>query len=400
MHHYNHEVLERDEFTALKDTTRKFVESEVLPHLQEWEAAGALPRSLHLAAAKLGLIGAQFPTEVGGGGGGALAIVAITEAAHEAGISGGAFASLFTAGIALPHTVHFGSDELIDRFVRPTLAGEMIGALAITEPGGGSDVGHLRTSATLDGSDYVISGEKTFITSGVRADFVTTAVRTGGPGASGVSLVVVPRGTPGFRVSRQLAKMGWNASDTAELLYDEVRVPSSMRIGAEGAGFVYVSHAFVSERISLAAQAYASAQRALDLTVQWCRNRVTFGMALIERDTVQATLAEMSRRIDVARVYTRAVARRSDEAQAEGATTALPPDTGGINLVSAACFAKNTATENSEWVNRQAVQLFGGMGFMAESEVERIYRDSPVLAIGGGTFEILTALAAKHLGYR
>ena len=399
MNTYEYEVLASDEFAALKDTTARFVETEVLPHQAEWEEQGEIPRELHRAAGQLGLIGVPFPEEVGGGGGGLLGSVAVCEAAHEAGMSGGTYASLFTAGIALPHMVLAGTAEQIDRFVRPTIDGEMIGSLAITEPSGGSDVGNLRTKAERDGDDYVISGSKTFITSATRADFVTTAVRTGGPGAKGVSLVIVPTDNPGYNVAKKLKKMGWNASDTAELFYDEARVPTSMLIGEEGAGFTYISHGFVSERVALAAQAYASAQRALDLTVQWCRDRVTFGEPLISRGTVQSTLAEMARRVDVARVYTRQVAQRWDEFVASGAPKAPQGDVEGLNIISAACFAKNTATENSEWVNRQAVQLFGGMGYMAESEVERIYRDSPILAIGGGTFEILTTLAAKNLGY-
>ncbi|GAA1316666.1 acyl-CoA dehydrogenase family protein [Leucobacter albus] len=400
MNTYESEVIGREEITELKAVTKQFVAAEVLPEQAEWERAGEIPRELHLAAGRLGLIGAGFPEAVGGGGGGLLATVAVTEAAHEAGMSGGVYASLFTAGIALPHMVLAGTSELIDRFVRPTIEGELIGSLAITEPSGGSDVGHLRTAAVRDGDDYVVSGSKTFITSATRADFVTTAVRTGGPGARGVSLVVVPTNTPGFSVAKKLDKMGWRASDTAELFYDRARVPVSMLVGEEGAGFSYISHGFVSERVSLAAQAYASAQRALDLTVQWCRDRETFGQPLIARETVQSTLAEMARRVDVARVYTRRVAERWDEFSASGAVSVPDGDAEGLSIISAASFAKNTATINSEWVNREAVQLFGGMGFMAESEVERIYRDSPVLAIGGGTVEILTRLAGKHLGYQ
>ena len=277
-------------------------------------------------------------------------------------------------------------DRLIEEFVRPTLAGEKIGSLAITEPGGGSDVGHLRTSAVRDADHYVVNGAKTYITSGVRADFVVTAVRTGGPGAAGVSLLVIEKGTPGFEVSRKLEKMGWRSSDTAELSFTDARVPSANLIGAENTGFAQIAEAFVSERVGLAAQAYASAQRCLDLTLQWCRDRETFGRPLISRQSVQNTLAEMARRIDVARVYTRHVV----ESQLAG----------DANLLAAVCFAKNTAVEAGEWVVNQAVQLFGGIGYMTGSEVERQYRDMRILGIGGGTTEIMTALAAKSLGYQ
>ncbi|NLA66333.1 MAG: acyl-CoA dehydrogenase [Leucobacter sp.] len=399
MNTYDHEVIGEDELSALADTTRRFVEAHVLPEQQTWEEQGELPRALHLTAGELGLIGAPYPVEVGGGGGGLQATVAITEAAHEAGMSGGTYASLFTSGISLPHIVLAGSDEQIDTYVRPTIDGEKIGSLAITEPSGGSDVGHLRTKAERDGDHYSISGEKTFITSGVRADFVVTAARTGGPGARGVSLIIVPTDTPGFNVSKKLKKMGWHASDTAELFYDNARVQTSQLVGEEGAGFTYISHGFVSERVTLAAQAYGGAQRALDLALQWCRDRETFGQKLITRDTIRATLTEMARRIDIARVYTRQTARRWDEFQASGARTAASGDQIGLDLIATACFAKNTAVEASEWVASQAVQLFGGMGYMSESEVERIYRDTRILGIGGGTTEILTTLAAKNLGY-
>lgn len=416
-HTYTHELAGDEEIAALAETTAGFVRTHVLPHQDEWEEAGELPRSLHEQAGALGLLGAAYPEEVGGGGGGVRASVAVTEAAHQAGMSGGTFASLFTSGISLPHLVQAGTPELIDAYVRPTLEGKLIGSLALTEPGGGSDVGGLRTRAERDGDHYVLTGEKTFITSGVRADFVVTAARTGGRGSKGVSLIVVPTDTPGFTVAKRLRKMGWHASDTAELHYDGVRVPVSLRVGEENAGFAYISQAFVSERLGLAAQAYGGAQRALDLALQWCRDRVTFGQPLITRDTVVSTLAEMTRRIDTARVYTREVARRWDTAaqnRARAASGAGEAGMGGteagaellsagqgdeLDLVAAACFAKNTAVEAAEWTVSQAVQLFGGMGYMAESEVERIYRDTRILGIGGGTTEILTTLAAKRLGY-
>ncbi|OBF96422.1 acyl-CoA dehydrogenase [Mycobacterium sp. 852002-51152_SCH6134967] len=370
----------------LRKTVRTFVEREVLPHVDEWERDGELPRDLHLKAGQAGLLGAGFPEAVGGGGGDGVDAVVICEEMHYAGSPGGVFASLFTSGIAVPHMIASGDECLIDTYVRPTLRGEKIGSLAITEPGGGSDVGHLTTRADRDGEDYIINGAKTYITSGVRADYVVTAVRTGGPGAAGISLIVVDKGTPGFQVTRKLDKMGWRSSDTAELSYTDVRVPAANLVGAENSGFLQIAAAFVSERVGLAAQAYAGAQRCLDLTVEWCRNRETFGRPLISRQHVQNTLAEMARRIDVARVYTRHVVER----QIHGET----------NLIAEVCFAKNTAVEAGEWVANQAVQMFGGMGYMAESEVERQYRDMRILGIGGGTTEILTSLAAKTLGFQ
>ncbi|MDT7768715.1 MAG: acyl-CoA dehydrogenase, partial [Mycobacterium sp.] len=295
---------ERDQ---LRKTVRSFAEREILPHVDEWERIGELPRELHRRAGQAGLLGAGFPESVGGGGGDGADSVVICEELHEAGVPGGVFASLFTCGIAVPHMIASGDARLIEKFVRPTLAGELIGSLAITEPGGGSDVGHLATTATRSGDQYVVNGAKTYITSGVRADYVVTAARTGGAGAGGVSLLVVERDTPGFQVTRKLDKMGWRSSDTAELSYTDASVPAANLVGTENSGFAQIAQAFVAERIGLAAQAYSSAQRCLDITVQWCRDRETFGRPLISRQAVQNTLAEMARRIDVARVYARNV---------------------------------------------------------------------------------------------
>ena len=370
----------------LRKSVRTFAEREILPHVDEWERAGELPRDLSRKAAAAGLLGVGFPESVGGEGGDAADVAIICEELHESGVPGGVFASLFTVGIAVPHMIASGDQRLIEKFVKPTLAGEMIGSLAITEPGGGSDVGHLRTTAVRDGDHYVVNGSKTYITSAVRGDYVVAAVRTGGPGAAGISMLVIEKGTPGFEVSRKLEKMGWRSSDTAELSFTDARVPVQNLVGAENTGFLQIAMAFVSERIGLAVQAYSSAQRCLDITVQWCRDRETFGKPLISRQSVQNTLAEMARRIDVARVYTHHLVERQLE--------------GDSNLIAPVCFAKNTAVEAGEWVANQAVQLFGGMGYMAESEIERQYRDMRIIGIGGGTTEIMTALAAKTLGYQ
>ncbi|MFD8243647.1 acyl-CoA dehydrogenase family protein [Nocardia sp. NPDC059691] len=379
-------LWETPERRELRSTVRGFVEREILPYLDGWERAGEIPRELHKKAGALGLLGVQFPESAGGSGGDGVDAMIVCEEMHQAGASGGLFASLFTCGISVPHIIASGNADQIERWVKPTLAGERIGSLAITEPGGGSDVGHLTTTARRDGDHYIVNGAKTYITSGVRADFVVTAVRTGGPGSGGISLLIVDKDTPGFTVSRKLDKMGWLASDTAELSYVDVRVPVENLVGPENSGFYQIAGAFVSERVGLAVQAYSSAQRCLELTLEWVRNRETFGRPLISRQAVQNTVTEMARRIDVARVYTRDVVQRS----AEGET----------DLIAEVCFAKNTAVEAGEWVANQAVQLFGGLGYMRESEIERQYRDMRILGIGGGTTEILTGLAAKRLGYQ
>lgn len=362
----------------------EFTRREILPHLQQWEDDGSLPRELHAAAAKQGVLGVGFAEEVGGQGGTLLDSTDLQEGMFAAGASSGLMAGLFTHGIALPHVVASGNSDLIDRFVRPTLAGETIGSLAVTEPGGGSDVAGIRTTAVRDGEHYVVNGAKTFITSGVRADFVTTAVRTGGPGHSGVSLLVVERGTPGFTVDRSLRKMGWHCSDTAELSYVDVRVPAANLVGEENTGFYQIAEQFVVERIGLATHAYGIAGRALELAAQYCRERDTFGKPLIANQVVRHKLVEMRRHVEVARTYSRSVAARH---------------VAGENVIAEACLAKETACNAATYVCDQAVQLHGGAGYMHGTEVERHYRDARILPIGGGATEVLADLAAKLLGY-
>ncbi|NPD04303.1 acyl-CoA dehydrogenase [Nocardioides sp. zg-1308] len=374
-------TTERD---ALRATAAGFVRREVVPHLQDWEDAGEVPRSLHRTAGDLGLIGVGFAEGVGGSGGDLLDSVAMQEAMFDVGASSGLMAALFTAGIALPHLAASGDADLVDRFVRPTLAGEAIGSLAITEPGGGSDVARLRTTAVRDGDHYVVTGAKTFITSGVRADFVTTAVRTGAPGHGGISLLVVEKGTPGFSVDRSLRKMGWHCSDTAELSFVGCRVPVANLVGAEGSGFAQVADQFVVERIALAVHGYGIAARSLDLAAAYCRERTTFGRPLLANQSVQHTLVEMRRHVEVARTYTRDVAARH---------------VAGDFVVAEACLAKQTAVDCAAFVCDRAVQLFGGTGYMHGTEVERHYRDARILPIGGGADEVLRDLTAKLMGY-
>lgn len=371
---------------ALRESARSFVRKEITPRLQEWEDTGEVPLELHRAAAKHGFLGLGVPEDKGGSGGTFIDALALTEAMAEAGASSGLLAALFTSGIALPHIVAAGSDDLVDRYVRPTLAGETIGALAVTEPGGGSDVANIRTSAVRDEStdDWIVNGAKTFITSGVRADFVTTAVRTGEPGWQGISLLVVDKGTPGFDVTRSLAKMGWHCSDTAELSFTDVRVPAGNLVGAENGGFGLIAEQFVTERLALAVHGYGVAQRALDLTVEHTKQRATFGKPLAARQVVQHKLVEMHRRVDVARTYTREVARRF---------------VAGENPLAEALQAKAFAVEACSFVVDGAVQLHGGTGYMHGTEVERAYRDARILGIGGGATEVLNDLTARLLGF-
>lgn len=376
-------IVDTPERRQLRELTRAFVTREVLPHLDDWERAGEIPRELHATAAKIGLLGIGFPESIGGSGGGLLDSIIVTEELIRSGGSSGLVAALFTHGIALPHIIDSGNDDLIDRYVRPTLAGTMIGALAVTEPGGGSDVAAIRTTARRDGDHYVVNGAKTFITSGVRADFVTTTVRTGDPGAGALSLLVIEKGTPGFTVGRPLEKLGWHCSDTAELSFDDVRVPMGNRIGEEDTGFLALMQHFAAERLSLATQAYATAQRCVELTVHWCRDRNTFGRPLASRQLIRHRLAEMATRADAARAYVHQVAVR--------VATGEP-------VVTEVAMAKNIAVAACDQVVDQALQLHGGYGYLRDAEVERHYRDARILGIGGGTTEIMNEIIAKGMG--
>jgi acyl-CoA dehydrogenase len=245
-------------------------------------------------------------------------------------------------------------------------------------------VAGIRTRAVRDGDHYVVNGAKTFITSGVRADFVTTAVRTGDDGHRGISLLVVEKGTPGFEVTRSLRKMGWHCSDTAELSYVDVRVPAANLVGEENTGFYLIAEQFVVERIALAVHAYGIAARSLALTAAYARERSTFGKPLVANQVVRHTLVEMHRQVEVARTYTRSVAARH---------------AAGENVIAEACLAKQSAVECATYVCDQAVQLHGGTGYMHGTEVERHYRDARILPIGGGATEVLTDLSARLLGY-
>jgi acyl-CoA dehydrogenase len=289
-----------------------------------------------------------------------------------------------THGIALPHIIGSGNADLVDRYAKPTLAGELIGSLAVTEPDAGSDVAAIRTRAVRDGDSYVVNGAKTFITSSTRADFVTTIVRTGDDPHRGLSVIVVDTDTSGFSVTRRLDKMGWLCSDTGELSYVDVRVPAANLVGAEGSGFIQVAQNFASERLGLAVHAYAMAARALDLTIDYVRQRVAFGQPLIAKQVVQHKLVEMKRAVEVSRVYTRHVLERH---------------VAGEQVFADAALAKNQCVETCEFVVNEAVQLHGGAGYMRGTEVERHYRDARILGIGGGATEVMNDLIAKALGW-
>ncbi|PXX58428.1 acyl-CoA dehydrogenase [Nocardia tenerifensis] len=365
----------------LRKLAADFTIREVAPNMDQWERDGQVPISLHKKAASLGLLGLTFPESVGGAGDYIDLCILIEELIGNGG-SPGLVAALLTHTIAAPHIAAAGDPAQIDKYVRPTLAGEKIGALGMTEPGGGSDVASVRTTAVRDGDDYIVNGAKTFISSGIRADYVTTVVRTSGAGHRGLSLLIVDTDTPGFSVGRKLEKMGCLCSDTAEIHFDNVRVPAANLVGAEGTGFAQLMTRLDGERLNLSVQGYAVSQRAFDLTLPWVRDRVTFGEPLANRQVIQHKLAEMARQITTTRVYVRDVVSRYVAGEALGAEVAM---------------AKNTGVRACEYVVNEAVQIFGGMGYIRENEVERLYRDIRVLGIGGGATEIMNEIIARSL---
>ena len=404
---------------ALKELVTDFTQHEIAPALDDWEDRGEIPRALHEQAGDLGLLGLSYSEDVGGAGGDLVDVTVMTEALITAGGSGGLVAGLFTHGIAIPHVVDAArrqqaagnttaADFLLDSAIRPTLAGRAITALGVTEPDGGSDVGAIRTHATALAADghevtpdqahhWRLNGAKAYITSGARADFVVIAARAFGDGAAGVALFLVPTDAPGFTVVSRMRKMGWLCSDTAELSLVDVEVPAAALLtDGPGAGFASLARHFAVERISLAITAYATAQRCLDLTVEWAKQRQTFGRPLSSRQVVRHDLVEMYRRTDVARTYTHALIAEVAATHDTHATDAGFPDP---TLLLRAALAKNTAVAACDFVVDRAVQLHGGYGFLRDAEVERHYRDAKVLGIGGGATEVMTDLAAKLLGY-
>jgi acyl-CoA dehydrogenase len=366
----------------IRDSATKFATKEIRPYSDEWEEAGAFPRELYDKAAQAGLLGIGFPEEVGGVGGGAMAQVMAIEGMMRGG-STGVSVGLGSLGIALPPIVQSQNDDLIDRFVRPALAGKKIAALAITEPGTGSDVSAVTTRAVKDGDHYVVNGAKLYITSGVRADFLTTLVRTSDDPHGGLSFIVLEKSMPGVEVSRALKKTGWWASDTAELAFQDVRVPATNLVGEEGTGFFTLMQNFQNERLALAAYGVATATMAFEECRTWIDERKVFGRPLSKFQVTRHKMADMATRLAATKTFVYQVASRVDR---------------GEYLVGEVSMAKNLAAELAVDVTYEAVQLFGGMGYMRETLVERLSRDARLLPIGGGTQEIMKEIIAKNLG--
>lgn len=376
---------------SLTELVERFAKTEIAPHVNAWDEAGEFPRALYQRAAALGLLGIGYPQSLGGGDEdgqptpmGVKLGMWITLARY--GTSGGVFASLFSHNIGMPPVLAYASQAVQREVLPEVLNGKKIAALCITEPGGGSDVAALRTTATLDGEHYVVQGEKTFITSGLRADWLTVAVRTGAQrGAGGISMLLIPAASAGISRSA-LHKMGWWCSDTAHIRFDSVRVPTRYLLGGEGAGFKIIMGNFNGERVAMAGGALGFAQACYDEALAWAQQRKTFGSALVEHQVIRHKLVDMQMRIRSTLAWCYAVAAQHDSG-----------DTGS-DWVASVCLLKNHATQTMQFCADRAVQILGGMGYMRGTASERIYREVKIMMIGGGAEEIMKELAAKQLG--
>ena len=373
--------------SALVTTAQRFARTEIFPHATAWDTAGEFPRSLYKRAAELGFLGLGYPEEYGGTPAPRVLRVAVSRTLARYAAAGGTLSSLMSHGIGLPPVVALGTPELKAEVVPDVLAGERISALAITEPGGGSDVAQLKTHAHRDGDDFVVNGEKIFITSGMRADWITLAVRTdpASKGANGISLLLVPGNSPGLTRTK-LDKMGWLASDTAHLRFDNVRVPARYLLGEEHKGFRAIMGNFNSERYGIASSALGYAEACYDEALAWAQQRQTFGSALVGHQVIRHKLVDMQQRIQATSAWLDQVVAQADAGATDG------------DWVASVCMLKNQATQTMQFCADAGVQILGGMGFMRGTVVERIYREVKVLTIGGGTEEIMKELAARQMG--
>ncbi|MFN0122747.1 MAG: acyl-CoA dehydrogenase family protein [Blastocatellia bacterium] len=374
------------EHEQFRETMRAFVAREIAPCVTEWDEAESFPRELYQRAAAIGLLGIGYPEEYGGVPADIFyALIAADELA-QAG-SGGLSASLLSHTIGAPPVLAAGSAEMKARVLPSVLAGEKIAALAITEPAAGSDVASLQTTAIRADGYFVVNGEKTFITSGMRADYLTVAVRTNpaDKGMSGVSLLLIEGDTPGL-TRTALKKTGWWASDTAHLYFDNCHVPATNLIGAENQGFRQIMRNFNAERLGMAAGALGFSRVCLEDAIAWARERRTFGQPLIERQVIRHKLVDMAMKIEATRATLEDLAWRVQHAHGDAGA-----------LVARTCMLKILATQTMQFCADQAVQILGGMGYMRGSRVERIYREVKVNMIGGGSEEIMKDLAAKQL---
>jgi acyl-CoA dehydrogenase len=371
---------------ALRESVARFVAKEITPFIDEWEENNEFPRDLYQKAGAAGFLGLGFDEQYGGTPGDIFHKLVFSEEIMRS-TSGGLVASLGSLDIATPPIAKWGSKALKEKVLPEIISGKKIAALAITEPSGGSDVANLNTRAekvtTKDGEFYKVNGSKTFITSGIRADYYTVAVRTGGEGYGGISLLMIEKGTPGFTTGKSLKKMCWWASDTAELFFDDCLVPVENLIGVENTGFFAIMANFQSERLMLASMANMTSEMALSEAIRYAKERQTFGRSIVKYQVIKHKLVEMATRLELSNTMMYNVAANMKA---------------GIDQTKEVSMAKNFSTDTSDFITYEAVQIFGGYGLMRESVVERLYRDNRILSIGGGTREIMNEIIAKQMG--
>lgn len=370
-----------EEHEAFRAVVRRFVAKEIEPFAGQWDEDGEFPRDLYRKAADIGLLGLGFPEAFGGTPADQFMRIVVSQELARPG-AGGVNASLMSHGIGAPPIVAGGRPEVQARVLPGIIAGEKISALAITEPNGGSDVANLRTMARRDGDHYIVNGEKTFITSGMRADWLTVAVRTGGAGPGGVSMLLIPGDTRGLSRTK-LKKMGWWASDTATLHFDNCCVPAEYLIGEEGGGFQIIMRNFNSERMGMSASCAAFARVCVEEAIAYARQRETFGKPLTQHQVIRHKLVDMMQKVVATESMLMLLAWRLTQ---------------GESPVAEICMLKNQATQTMAHCASEAVQIFGGAGYMRGAKVERIYREVKVNAIGGGAEEIMKDLASRQMG--
>jgi len=370
------------EHDAYRESVRAFVSRELAPHAEEWERAEDFPDQTFRRMGQLDLFGNKFEERYGGTGAGVVFEAVLVEELARCG-SGGVAAGLGAhAQVALPPIASFGTEEQKQRWLVPGIKGEQVAALGITEPGAGSDVSGIATRAVRDGDDYVLNGGKIFITNGCRADFVVTAVRTGEDPHAGLSLIVVERETRGFDQSTRLDKLGWRASDTAQLFFSDCRVPAANMLGGEGAAFPMIMANFQWERLSLALGAVTGAEQTLRLATSHASERVAFDRPIVRFQAIRHKLVEMATEIELARHLT---------------YHALWLYSQGRDAVKEVSMAKIAATECHTHVADEALQIHGGYGYMMEFPVQRAWRDARLGPIGGGTTQVMREIIAKAM---
>lgn len=361
---------------------RRFVDAEIMPYAEEWDEAGEIPIDLWPKAAAVGLLGLGYPEQYGGTPGDVWLTQIATEELSRVGV-GGVNASLMVHGIGLPPVINWGSEAMKEQVAPPVLRGEAWISLGITEPGGGSDVASLQTTAVRDGDHFIVNGSKTYITGGMRANWVSTAVRTGGEGATGVSMLLIPTDVPGFSRTALERKQGWWASDTATLYFDDLRVPVDHLIGEENQGFKVIMTNFNAERMAMAVGMEAYARVCMEEAVAWARERKTFGKRLADHQVIRHKIAMMKQKINATQAYIRCCNESIEAGN---------PDPADIALL------KVQASEVMEFCAREALQIMGGIGYMRGCRSERLYREVRVNAIGGGSEEIMRDLASRQYG--